>query len=207
MDQTKSIEKQIGAEVARIRKVRKLTQKQFAEALTTAGMGVDATAVSRLEKGERSLRIAECVIIAEVLKMGVESLLRGVQTPAQRVREVIRDAELELVTAQRNLWRWLAYHYDTKLTLERFPELLNTVSSELESSEDYLPMVAKKLSHYSFRKAVKPSEHHLGVRNEADKQQLMECVTAYFDHLMLINPNWPRDLPEDEFWDLKGDDD
>jgi hypothetical protein len=171
-------------------------------------MAVDSSAVSRLEKGERSLRVAECVLIAEVLNMGIENLLRGVQTPAQRIRETIRDADLELASAQRNLWRWLAYHYDAKLTLERLPELLKSISPELESAEEYLPMVAKKLRHYSFRKAVKPSEHHLGVRDETDKRQLLECVNAYFDHLILINRHWPQDMPADEMWDLKtGDED
>lgn len=195
MDQTKNIEKQIGAEISRVRKIRKLTQKQFADALSLAGMNVDATAVSRLEKGERSLRIAECVIIAEVLKMGIESLLRGVQTPAQRIRETIREADLAFASAQGNLWVWLAHHYDAKLTLERLPELLATISPELDSAEDYLPMVANQMSSYSFRNAVKPSEHHLGVRDEEDKAQLMECAISYFDHLISINPHFPFDAP------------
>lgn len=197
IDQTKSIEKQIGAEISRVRKIRKLTQRQFADALSLAGMNVDATAVSRLEKGERSLRIAECVIIADVLRMGIESLLRGVQTPAQRMRETIREADLAIASAQQNLWTWLAHHYDAKLTLERLPELLKAFTPELQSPEDYLPMVAGQLAAYDFSDVAKVSEGQLGVRDEGDKSQLMDCVIAYFDHLISINPNFPFESAED----------
>lgn len=93
-NQTGVIEKAIGAEIAKIRKERGLSQKQFIKKLSDNGLFIDASAVSRLERGDRALRIAECMIIAKSLEISVAMLLRGVQTPEDRIKELAQQADL-----------------------------------------------------------------------------------------------------------------
>ncbi|TFH56832.1 helix-turn-helix domain-containing protein [Glutamicibacter arilaitensis] len=191
-NQTGAIEKAIGAEIAKIRKERGLSQKQFIKKLSDNGLFIDASAVSRLERGDRALRIAECMIIAKSLEISVAMLLRGVQTPEDRIKELAQQADLELTAARDRLWAGLATHYEVKLSLERNPELLDAMSDDydLESPEDYLPMVAKELSLYE-PISRKPSQHPLGVRDEGDMDQLLECALAIAKKMIAINPNFP----------------
>ena len=56
-----------GGQVKVWRKRQGLTQRQFAAALTAAGMPVDASRVSRVESGEADLRFSEALIVCGVL--------------------------------------------------------------------------------------------------------------------------------------------
>lgn len=49
-----------------------MTQKQLAEAV-----GLDASAISRLEQGVRAIRLGEAALIAEALKCDIRQLLYG----------------------------------------------------------------------------------------------------------------------------------
>lgn len=49
-----------------------MTQKQLADAV-----GLDASAISRLEQGSRAIRLGEAALIADVLKTDVRQLLYG----------------------------------------------------------------------------------------------------------------------------------
>lgn len=51
------------------------SQRELAERLESAGVGVDASAVSRIEKGTRAVRLSEAVILAQVLDVPLETLL------------------------------------------------------------------------------------------------------------------------------------
>lgn len=81
-----NIEKTVGEQISRLRKKRGLTQKALAVMLTQKGFQVDSSAISRIEKGERALRITECVMIADALETDLTTLLTKVHTTEQRLR-------------------------------------------------------------------------------------------------------------------------
>ncbi|MBT2501414.1 helix-turn-helix domain-containing protein [Curtobacterium sp. ISL-83] len=72
-----------GRAVLESRQAREISQRAFAELLTEAGMPVDASAVSRIEKGTRSVRLTEALTIAQVLNLDLSDLVQDTQTPEQ----------------------------------------------------------------------------------------------------------------------------
>lgn len=64
-------EQQIIERIAELRVERNVTKKDVAEAL-----GLDPSAVSRMESGQRGLAAAELASIAELLAVDVDALLR-----------------------------------------------------------------------------------------------------------------------------------
>lgn len=72
-----------GRAVLEARQSREISQRAFAELLTEAGMTVDASAVSRIEKGTRSVRLTEALTIADVLDLDLRDLVQETQTPVK----------------------------------------------------------------------------------------------------------------------------
>jgi Zn-dependent peptidase ImmA (M78 family)/transcriptional regulator with XRE-family HTH domain len=68
----------IGQNIQRARYLRGLTQLELA-----AAVGLDRTAVSRIEAGSRSLAAVELVIVAEVLAVPMEELLKAAPRPSR----------------------------------------------------------------------------------------------------------------------------
>lgn len=58
-------------EIVRLRRKRGISQQELGEVI-----GLDQSTVSRIEKGERGLAVAELADIAERLNVAVESILR-----------------------------------------------------------------------------------------------------------------------------------
>lgn len=72
------VEAEFGARVREVRLSNKWTQRQLAEAL-----GVDASAVSRIEQGTRAVRLAEAAAIADALGANLDALVYGKGTERQ----------------------------------------------------------------------------------------------------------------------------
>lgn len=180
MEQTRNIEKSIGEQISAMRKIKKYTQKKFAEILTDHGLPVDSSAVSRMEKGERALKISECMIVAEALEVDLTFLLRGVQTPAQELKETRKFADLCMRDMSQSFADWLLSLLVAKWELERYPELLVNVSAELKSHDDYLPWVAARLSELEWEwDAPDTGDSYILTRDRKEVNDLIECVIAY----------------------------
>lgn len=67
------------ARIIELRQQRDLNQKQLAEAI-----GIDPASMNRVEKGERSVSVAELVRLASVLNVSVEDLLTSTE-PVQSI--------------------------------------------------------------------------------------------------------------------------
>lgn len=67
----------VGAIIRELRTARGLTQAQLADALTHWGMPTGATAVTRMEQGDRPLKLSEAFAVAEVLNVPVDYLTTG----------------------------------------------------------------------------------------------------------------------------------
>ena len=64
-----------GAQVAQLRKEKKLSQRQLADALQLAGLDVDKNAIQRLECGKRFVTDIELKALVHVLGVRYEDLL------------------------------------------------------------------------------------------------------------------------------------
>ncbi|RLZ02888.1 hypothetical protein CWC38_08715 [Kocuria tytonicola] len=58
-----------------LRAQRGYSQKRLADELTAGGVELDASAVSRMEKGTRSLRLSEAMAVAEVLSTTLDRMI------------------------------------------------------------------------------------------------------------------------------------
>lgn len=180
MDQTRNIEKSIGEQISTLRKIKKYTQKKFAEVLTDHGLSVDSSAVSRLEKGERALKISECMIVAEALDVELTFLLRGVQTPAQELKETRSFADFCMRDMSQSFADWLSSLLIAKWQLEKHPDLLANVSKDVTSHDEYLPWVAANLSKLEWEwDAPDMADAYILTRDQGEVEDLVACLVAY----------------------------
>ncbi|MFK4789864.1 helix-turn-helix domain-containing protein [Microbacterium sp. ZW T5_56] len=80
-----TVDESFGASVAKARTLRGMSQKELSSALAQLGMKVDAPAVSRIEKGQRSLRLTEATTVATALGVDLTDLLQEPGTIQERV--------------------------------------------------------------------------------------------------------------------------
>ena len=65
----------VGTKVAEIRKVMKISQRELADRLVSAGLLVDKNAVQRMESGQRFVTDIELIYISKVLETSIYDLL------------------------------------------------------------------------------------------------------------------------------------
>ncbi len=87
--------------VREARAARGWTQVDLARHLAETGVLLDATAITRLERGDRGVRIGEAFAIAQALGLSIEDVLTCAVTgrralTAQRAIDVLAHAEQEL---------------------------------------------------------------------------------------------------------------
>lgn len=186
-----STEKIFGQAVNRFRISRQMSQRDLAEELTELGMSVDASAVSRIEKGSRSVRLSEAVIIASALRVDLDTLLAQTKSPAdklaslrRKVESSLTDAALPVAWSMLSMWE-VVYH------LEKHPELLVDAPEleDVESPQDYLKYLAELLPEWPVSR-----ESVLVVDDEAEAQRYLAPMIAFVRaHIIL------RDEYEDVF--------
>lgn len=66
---TSGIEPEFGRLVRESRQTAKLSQADVSAALARRGLSLDGSAISRIESGDRSVRLSEAALIAEVLEI------------------------------------------------------------------------------------------------------------------------------------------
>lgn len=65
----------VGTKVAEIRKGMKISQRELADRLVSAGLLVDKNAVQRMESGQRFVTDIELIYITKVLETSIYGLL------------------------------------------------------------------------------------------------------------------------------------
>ncbi|WIA98041.1 helix-turn-helix domain-containing protein [Curtobacterium sp. MCBA15_004] len=138
---TPTLEERFGREVADRRRSVNMSQKALADLLTTAGLPLDASAISRIEKGTRALRLSEALLVAR--KMGFSLDLLGDETPPEeeyiqrrkRLDDLLMAAgeAVRLVADEANGIDWFIESnpaaFDTTA-----PELMSTIEAELRAN-------------------------------------------------------------------------
>ncbi len=87
--------------VREARAIRGWTQVDLAQHLAESGVRLDPTAITRLERGDRGVRVGEAFAIAQALGLSIEDVLSRAMTSrrvltAQRAIDVLAHAEREL---------------------------------------------------------------------------------------------------------------
>ena len=120
-EQVRTAEQVFGARVRELRDAMKITQNglSFRVEVMTGHAGnrikMDPSAIARLEKGERSIRLNEASALSAALDMSVDEMLRKALPP----EEQIRQAEEQLERAHWRAAQAEAEHHVAKARLER----------------------------------------------------------------------------------------
>lgn len=174
----RTTEESVGESITELRTLRGLTQRQFAAKLTEAGMVVDASAVSRIEKGTRSIRLVEAMVIADVLDVDVDFLVQGVRTPEQELKDIRRSTNLFMHQLDKPFSLFAFGLMEAKWFLEDHPELVSQMTDEhagdLTSADDYLPWVAQRM-----RKLAVEQDDLVPTRTTLEADQLVEVMIAW----------------------------
>lgn len=179
----RSIEQIVGESIATLRAMRGMTQRDLASALTEAGMPVDASAVSRIEKGMRSVRLAEAVIIAGVLDVDLGFLMRGILTPEMQFKEIRGYADASRRQAVRPVVDFLNGLAEAKQFLEANEGLLATLGDDGPASADeYVPWVAKRIEGL----LAEDFDELCVVESARDRDQLLDVVNRWAATLIVL---------------------
>lgn len=170
-------EERFGEAVQSARTQQRISQRKFAELLTERGMPVDASAVSRIESGVRSVRLVEAMAIAEVLGTSLEWLTRGAKSPSQqlqalRQREMLamhglEDPLVDLGVVMNEVQDFLREHPDLK------QDVVSPSGVALDDVDRYFEWsaiaVAEEWTSWT---------RYFGVDTEGDREAFVRMVTA-----------------------------
>lgn len=193
----RSIEQVVGEQIASLRTMRDMTQRDLAFALTEAGMPVDASAVSRIEKGTRSIRLAEAVIIAGVLDVDLGFLMRGVLTPEMELKEIRGYTDASRRQAVRPVVDFLNGLVEAKQFLEANEGLLATLGDDQSrpaSAAEYVPWVAGRIEQLP----VGDIDELCHVESFEDRGQLIDLVSRWAAKLIVLESE-EGDAPVTEY--------
>ncbi|MFV2143205.1 helix-turn-helix domain-containing protein [Isoptericola sp. G70] len=148
---TQTTDERVGRNVRQIREERGLTQKELAERLRSAGWKMDTTALTRIENGSRSLRVAQLDMMATALEASVYDLL---EDERHRMQDMQMDAHRNLMAARRSLvtaldrihsvvnyakafkWEDLAELGQAHTTVDAYPDYVRRRVAEYAASRD-----------------------------------------------------------------------
>ena len=91
------IENRFGETVLEERRIQGISQKVLARELSERGLALDASAISRIEKGTRAIRLSEAALIADLLGFSLSDVEhpRDPQDDFARLQKGINTALLE----------------------------------------------------------------------------------------------------------------
>lgn len=168
-------DKEFGASVASFRKANGLSQRQMADILKERGLPVDASAISRIEKGGRSVRLSEALLIADVLNVELRALIHRKASEKQELWLAQRSLKVTLETLDNTQAFVVGAVLRIKRMLERNPELLEEVEIDgqgaLVAVDEYIPSLTEWVSSWEFERAIE-------VDSEEELEQSLKLLSA-----------------------------
>lgn len=126
-----SFEERFGGRVREYRLDLGLTQGAFALVLAEHGLSLDASAISRIEKGIRAVRLGEAHVIARTFGVELEDFLRSSMTDDEEFRAARDMANRAMRSGRSNIVWMLRGFQRAGRVLDRNP----SVSDLLEADE------------------------------------------------------------------------
>ena len=137
------IENRFGEAVLDGRHRQGLSQKAMADLLTERGLAVDASAISRIEKGARAIRLSEAAIIAVVLGFSLADIERP-RDPQDDLARLKKSIEAGLSASYEGAYQVATAMDEMVWVLGNEPQLLESLGdfgSTLTSFSQYVKSV------------------------------------------------------------------
>lgn len=184
---SRAIEESVGEAIAEYRTGKGVTQRQLAAKLTAAGMPVDASAVSRIEKGTRSIRLTEAITIANILDVDLDLLVDGVRTPEEELKKIRRNTDVFMSHLDETFMLFMSSLLEAKWLLEANPHLVDSLhDDELRAPSgpaDYLRWCGERVQ----RLEVDPDQEVL-TRTQEEADELIGVALAWASNRIHADP-------------------
>ena len=183
------VEAEFGRAVRQQRLKAELSQKALADQLTAAGFSIDGPGVSRLEKGNRSIRLGEAQAIADVLAVPLDYLVGT--SPKLELTTARRNARRSRDAAVGQLTSMIVYSMQVRGMLRQDPALLPELADPgnaddyPRAAEDYLAWVGGRAADDEARLSFSDPQTYEDVRRI--------LVTIAESTVQMVEPD-----PEDE---------
>ena len=195
------IENRFGEAVLNGRHRQGLSQKAMADLLTERGLAVDASAISRIEKGARAIRLSEAAIIADVLGFSLADLERT------------RDPQDDLARLQKSIEAGLNASYlgayQVSTAMDEMDWILSNQPQLLESLGDF-GSTPTSFSQYVNSVEDAWNKNHILARGTGyafESIEVREAVSSLIRNVALTAINSAENAKED-WWDApEGDED
>ena len=195
------IENRFGEAVLDGRHRQGLSQKAMADLLTERGLAVDASAISRIEKGTRAIRLSEAAIIADVLGFSLADLERT-RDPRDDLARLQNSIEAGLNASYLGAYQVSTAMDEIDWILGNEPQLLESLGdfgSTLTSFSQYVKSVEDAwYKKHDMARAVGYAFESIEVRN---------AVSSLIRNVAGLAVDSAQNAKED-WWDAsKGDED
>lgn len=196
-DTTPPVEIIFGEGVNRIRTAKRLSQRLLARFLTDRGMPVDASAVSRIESGARSVRLSEALTIAEVLGVSLETLIENPKTPSQAFEFLRRDANYSMTNLGQAATNFMESFMEARRFLVRHPELLVELEDDEfgspASADEYFDWIGRRMDRN--RDKVKS---HVVTADQKEADELMALAVRFISGFASPEPRQEDETGEED---------
>jgi transcriptional regulator with XRE-family HTH domain len=131
-----TFDKTFGVRVRNARDERKWSQRKLAEELDKLGVKLDPSAVTRIERGSREVKLREAAAIATALGVPLQNLAPPPDsTPREQFLSCIGSAGEQGLAARQALASMAAYYAMALHLIEHHPDLLPELGAELTGAE------------------------------------------------------------------------
>lgn len=165
-------EEVFGQRLRENRTAARLSQRELAEEMQAEGFDWHQTTVQRVETGKRSVRLSEAVVIARILGITLDLMLR----PPRDDQRGLKD-EFELISEQYNLL--YDQHTYAQLQVRAANANLANAIKERDARQKYAEQVGTELQRLDLvRRSIATAVSHLG-DDSADVEGI--CVNCRRD--------------------------
>ncbi len=145
-----SFEERFGSRVREYRLDLGLTQGAFVSVLAEHGLSLDASAISRIEKGVRAVRLGEAHVISRAFGVELEDFLRSGMTDVEEFRAARDMANRAMRSGRSNIVWMLRGFQRAGRVLDRNP----SVSDLLEANEFERPQDSQAYFEWATKRMV-----------------------------------------------------
>ena len=173
------IENRFGEAVIEERRIQRISQKVLAGVLSERGLVLDASAISRIEKGTRAIRLSEAAMIADVLGFS----LADVENPRDPMEDFVRHREsfaAALGDTYEAAMKVANAVWDMDGVLYRHPDLLKLG----EPSDEFGPI---KITRFVEKIGAEWLERHWLIKHvgvDFDERGLREAVLSVISNVV-----------------------
>lgn len=175
-----------GEVLREIRESKDWSQRQFADALEEAGLKLDPSAITRIERGTRAVKLREAVTMASVLGVDVSRLLEWNENPGLLISTKFILALRRVDVARSELARMAADFFAAACLIDKHPQTAQHVAFGGEnpaSGKDFLQKVLEDPVMTGGQRSI------LKVAGDAETREVVSAiVTAVARGIVDIEP-------------------